>query len=361
MFSWFLMKLCIFSGEDYFIISKCKFNIKLRFAMIGFFVMLVFVGCFISAALFVAHLFQGAKGLCFIIGTIWAIMITNLYLLLLYTVTPYLLPVATKRKVRKDSKTSKKTIEEAPEEKGRKKRFYFSFSYVFRLSLISLLAIIIVQPFNVLLFSPSFEEANRYANEIKRILHTQPLSWLITLLGCGVFLLPVYYKFHIRTLSQKNYDEDFKSMQSDKELLTLRNEIVNTDDYEQLSKRILALDMSQIKTSDFYFQKAIIEMRLILEEYEVCKKTYCHLLSEKVRMYNSHLIESITPFINSIKTINLEKSRLIISEINEEVREEKVEKYEYWADAPFRTKRKSVKRRLAKEEDLLKAFYENRI
>ena len=48
------------SGEDNFILKRCKKRIQIRFAFIGFFVVLIFVGCFLSATLFTLSLFEDA-------------------------------------------------------------------------------------------------------------------------------------------------------------------------------------------------------------------------------------------------------------------------------------------------------------
>ena len=101
---------CTFSGEDDYIIRECKPRIQISFALIGLFVMIVFAGCWVSASSFMSELFEGSgKWLSIPIGILWALLVANMYLLLLYTVSPTLLPVARKKSGKgKKRKTSRR-------------------------------------------------------------------------------------------------------------------------------------------------------------------------------------------------------------------------------------------------------------
>jgi hypothetical protein len=133
----FRLFLCTFSGEDNFIIKKCSIAIQIRFALIGVFVIAIFIGCFTSAYEFFNSLFQGNFFISFPIGIIWALLVTNMYLLLLYTVSPAILP----------TKKNKNGINNN----------FFTASMFFRISFMSLLAIIIAQPLNVIIFNSSIQ------------------------------------------------------------------------------------------------------------------------------------------------------------------------------------------------------------
>ena len=56
------------------------------------FVILIFVGCFISATTFTYSLFNENPLISTPFGVFWALMISIIYLLLLYTITPPILP-----------------------------------------------------------------------------------------------------------------------------------------------------------------------------------------------------------------------------------------------------------------------------
>ncbi len=133
----FRLFLCTFSGEDNFIIKKCSLAIQFTFALIGVFVIAVFIGCFTSAYEFFNSLFQGSFLISFPIGITWALLVTNMYLLLLYTVSPAILP----------TKKNKEGINNN----------FFTASMFFRISFMSLLATIIAQPLNVLIFNSSVQ------------------------------------------------------------------------------------------------------------------------------------------------------------------------------------------------------------
>lgn len=133
----FRLLLCTFSGEDNFIIKKCPAPIQISFALIGLFVIAIFVGCFASAYFFFNSLFQGKFFISFPIGIIWALLVANMYLLLLYTVSPAILP--TKKKPQGINNN------------------FFTLSMFFRICFMSLLAIITAQPLNVIFFTPSIE------------------------------------------------------------------------------------------------------------------------------------------------------------------------------------------------------------
>jgi hypothetical protein len=144
----FRLFLCTFSGEDNFIIKKGSTAIQITFASIGAFVIGIFIGCFISAFEFFNSLFQGNFLISFPIGIVWALLVTNMYLLLLYTVSPAILPT---KKKKSDINNN-----------------FFTTSMFFRISFISLLAIIISQPLNVLFFNSSIDGSlQKYIQEQK--------------------------------------------------------------------------------------------------------------------------------------------------------------------------------------------------
>jgi len=294
---------CTFSGEDDYIIRKCEARIQISFALIGLFVMLVFIGCWASASLFMSHLFEGSILLSVFVGIIWAMLVTKLYLLLLYTISPALLPIARHTIIKKLSLKKDETEEiEKPESP-------FTSSFFFRLSLITLLAIIITQPFNVLIFSPSFEESNFYAREMRSILSNYPAAWLITILGCILFLLPVYWKYAIRN------------------------------------------------SSGFYEKKRHIENKFVHDNYSDFKEVYAAVFNDKVIHYNRQTWENIMPFLNKLEKANAEMYKVHYERLKSEIINETVAKYEYWADHPFRTKHKHTNRNLSSEEDFLHNIY----
>jgi hypothetical protein len=292
--------LCFFSGEDDYIIRRCGTRIQISFASIGFFVIIIFVGCWTSASLFLSHLFEGTRWLSIPVGILWGLLVANLYLLLLYTISPALLPNSKKRK-------EKRIL--IMENNATKSESPFTASLIFRLSIILLLAIIITQPLNVLIFSPSFDESKYYAREIRNILSSHSIAWLITIIGCIIFLLPIYWKYRIRN------------------------------------------------RSEFYERKKIIESQIVLDSYIDFKSEYATIFEKKITDYNRTTWENLMPLLNKLETVNPRLYNVYFEHLKKEIINEPIAKYEYWADHPFRTTLKKKDKNSASEEDFLKTIY----
>lgn len=139
------LRLTFFSGEDGYILKKSQTPLKISFAVIGFFVMLIFIGCFISATTFTYSLFDENPFISAPFGILWASIITIIYLLLLYTISPPTLP----------NKYKIKDKVYITNEKNHTR--FFTPSMFLRLGFMTLLAIIIAQPINVYFLSKSVE------------------------------------------------------------------------------------------------------------------------------------------------------------------------------------------------------------
>lgn len=299
-----------------------------------------------------SHVFDGARWMSIPIGSLWALLVTNLYLLLLYTISPALLPVAPKRKSAEERQHTKMTNETSKNVKNP----FLRFSFLTRTGFITFLAIIIAQPFNVSFFAPDYEQADKFATAIQDILSTQPLSRVVTGFFCCIMLLPIYFKYRVRTISKKNFDNDFEGAKA-KDILYLREQLSYPTDHQHLARQILSADINAIRTSDFYFQKALLEYRIVLEEYKQFKKRYSLILTERIIAYNLDYGQNLIAYLSKLEQVEPELYQRLYNEIESELREDKVEKYEYWADPPFRTISKSASRNLAKETDLLQTLY----
>lgn len=480
--------LCTCSGEDDFVIRKCSKRIQLRFALIGFFVLLIFFGCFLSATTFTYSLFQGITWISLAMGVIWGSVIVNIYLLLLYTISPKLLPVAFKN-------LRGQTVDN--DEKLKEDKF-LTTSMLGRLGFMTLLAIIIAQPLNVLIISNSvessiekhkivqkikmftiankasidnevlfykefnkkiqfllnkqdsiyvskqilllnskvsddkkfindsdklfkslkkidemffideksnnsrdsiinllntifikeiqsdtdfaaniesitinnkkiksyfeeyktnliktinlklentialnklLEKSNFYIKTIQLLLYENLLSWIITFVICLIFLMPIYFKFKVRDLSESFFISDYKD---DSEMKRLRAEITNTSDFRWLQDKIKKLNIIGLRTSDYYFQRIVIEHRMILENYDSTKQLYSSILTAKNQEFNQNSLERIKPILEKLKQINIKSYKKLKVEIDEEYKDELFKKYEYWLDAPFRTKKRNI-------------------
>lgn len=281
-------RLCKFSGEDYTIIQKCNTKIQLVFSFIGFFVLIILVCCFVSALYFTEHLFHSVItdiG----VGLVWGYIVTNLYVLLLYTITPTLLP----KKERK-----KKLIKTAS--------FRLNTSLVLRGGIVVLLAIITAQPLNVYILEP---ESMAFAKSIKTLLSHNFRAWIITVLVIGVFLLPIYLKYNIR------------------------------------------------KLGEFYEKKALVKKKIIEDNYREFKQAYKNILDEKFQDYNRGLQNTLIGYLDKIKILNPVLYHKINEDLKQEIDDNSAGKYEYWANAPYRTIQKKQTIDILTEEELLKLIY----
>ncbi|HSC54175.1 MAG TPA: DUF4407 domain-containing protein [Phnomibacter sp.] len=457
--------LCTFSGEDDYIIRECNPRIQISFALIGLFVMLIFVGCWVSASSFMAELFEGSgKWLSLPIGIVWALLVANMYLLLLYTVSPTLLPTANK----KYGKGNKKGAERKKPEEKRKSEL--TASLIFRMAFISLLAVIIAQPLNVLLLS-SFSE-NSLSNHkteyrinmmivadsslIKQEVQNQTDFYLnitskihvndsitvannVQLLNNKVSndqnflmqskrLLDSLVKWNkspsakskqkcdsVRTILSTLVDDELKSddnfisvidniqftdrkLQSDFESYrsslkrtieakiknyTRLNELLEKSNFYVKRIQILASEnpVSWIITlvvcgifllpiywkfsirnhGGFYEKKKAIENKIVHDDYSDFKSTYSKIFETKLREYNRQSWVTAMHLLHKLEKVNPEKFSEISQNLKGEIIEEAVSKYEYWADPPFRTKRKQNSKQLLSEKEFLKIIYPDTI
>jgi Domain of unknown function (DUF4407) len=135
--------LCKFSGEDYQLIhdANTTVNVRARFAIIGAFVLVIFLIAGYSCAHFIYKLFNHNTWAAVAVGLLWAFTVVNLYLLLLYTITPPML----RGKERAVRGVGRKVTTENP--------FLANFSMSLRIAFVVLLGVIIAQPWIVSSFS----------------------------------------------------------------------------------------------------------------------------------------------------------------------------------------------------------------
>ncbi|HRP90735.1 MAG TPA: DUF4407 domain-containing protein [Edaphocola sp.] len=281
-------RLCKFSGEDYTIIQKCGNKVQFYFSLIGLLVLVILLCSFASALYFTEHLFHSII-VDIGVGIVWGYIITNMYLLLLYTISPTLLP--TKIRKKQEVKTN---------------QFQLSFSMGLRIFIVILLAVIIAQPLNVLILKPN---STTLAFDIKDLLSSNPLATIITLAVVAVFLLPVYLKYNIR------------------------------------------------KLGEFYEKKAEVKKKIIKDDYEDFKKEYRQILESNISNYNKSVWGNLMPFLNKLEKVNPISYQKYFAEIEKELKTEKIEKYEYWENPPYRTIHKSRTKNTLSEQDLLNHIY----
>jgi hypothetical protein len=279
-------RLCKLSGEDYSIIEKCNGDIQFRFSMIGLLVLTILLTSFASALYFTDHLFHNWF-LDIGVGIIWGYIVTNMYILLLYTISPTLLPTKSR-------------------EENEKGGFKFTFSMSLRFFIVVLLAIITAQPVNVFLLKP---ESNAFAYDIKILMSENEYAAIITFIVSAVFLTPVYLKYNIR------------------------------------------------KLGGFYDYKESIEKKMVEDDYLNFKLDYKSLLENNIKTYNRKTWTNLMPHLIKLEKTNPDSYKRHFDEIQNELVDETIDKYEYWDDPPYRTSHKTSTSSPLSEQDFLNEIY----
>ncbi len=142
--------ILFFSSEDVYVIRRYlelkeenkEYRIKYYFFIIGFTVLSFFIWAALSTIFFIYNIFDGYSRLLSLpIGIFVGLLIANIYLFLLYTITPTILDtVDRKKKGNSNLKSIKNT---------QKDTSMFSFSFLFRLGFIAFIGLMIAQPLNV--------------------------------------------------------------------------------------------------------------------------------------------------------------------------------------------------------------------
>jgi hypothetical protein len=310
--------LCILSGDDYSIISHCHKKLQSLFAAIGFFVFLIFILCFLSSYYSFSKLFNNELvGIPLSIFFAW--MITNIYLLLLYTLTRNVLP--------------------------HKSDFWGKLvSRGIRVAFIGFIALVVSKPIETLIFSIPLEyeimeykkgkiEKNKLITEQNFKEETENLKATIEK------QIKLYGTDQIPVIQQ--YQQLLKKKEERKvELISTMKVLVNESNYYLQSVIILNrkykscwlitlvcflifLSPAYLKNfiaenSNFYQKKKQIEMSIILEEYASFKTRY----------------------------------KAYFKKFNQDV-----SYCEIYVDPPFNTLRKEDKRNFSPETDLISELY----
>ena len=311
--------LCTFSGDDYSIISQCDNSIQNRFMAIGGFVTVIFALCFVSCYFTFTKLFQNY----FIgipIGIFFAYMITNIYLLLLYTLSKNSFPCKTNKAAQ-------------------------LFSISIRIIFISFIAIVVSKPIETILFSSPLEnEIGIYKKvQIEKYTKSTVEYFDAETKNLKLIIEKQKYRYSNQETSQvANYEKLLQKKERQKdELINSMTHLVNNSNYYIQSIIILnskyftcwlltfitififlfpAYLKNFLGEQSFYYEtKRSIENRLVKEEYASFKARYNLLFQE----YFNRNIQFSEPFI----------------------------------DPPFNTIRKKDEREFLKEDDLISDLY----
>jgi ABC-type multidrug transport system fused ATPase/permease subunit len=311
--------LCTFSGDDYSIISQSDSKIQNRFKAIGGFVSAIFALCFISCYFTFTKLFQNY----FIgipIGIFFSYMITNIYLLLLYTLSKNSFPCKT-------DKVSQ------------------LFSISIRVIFICFIAIVVSKPIETLFFSIPLE------SEIESYKQEQLDKYKKTTVE--------YYDAETKNLriiieKEKKHYTNIESSQIHNYEKFLQEKELQKDD-------LIASMTNLISKSNYYIQSIVI----LNTKYRMCWLiTFSTIFIFLVPAYLKNFLGEQSSYYETKRKI---EKRLVDEEYSSfKVRysllfndsfKNNIQFSESFIDPPFNTIRKRDEREFLKEDDLIADLY----
>jgi hypothetical protein len=278
------LKLTAFSGEDVYVLKQCSKPIIDHFAIIGFFVLLIFIGCFISATTFTFSLFNENPFISIPFGILWACIITVIYLLLLYTISPPTLP----------SKYKLKNKDVVVNDEHHNK--FFTLSMLLRLSFMTLLAVIIAQPLNVYFLSNNIESS---LDKFKQLQKAN-----MTIAADSMFVLD--------ELKIKADFEGYASVKlTSKELELVKKEVLEIDNKISSDRMFISKAYQLLDSITKYQNKSLVFSQNKKQDSLVNELTVLlNIEAQSDFDYQSELAEMTTPNIKVVDEFNIYKSML---------------------------------------------------
>ncbi|UBB89885.1 DUF4407 domain-containing protein [Candidatus Kaistella beijingensis] len=300
-----------FSGEDFQIIKRSRTSSA--FVGIGVFVFVIFMLCFVSSFSFLYNSFDGNIFLSAPVGVFWGLLIATIYVFLIYTITPILLPTPKKKK--------NKIIGEIEPLK-----FDYNISFFLRLAFIIFLAIIVAQPLNVLLlkqFSERTVEKYKIEFKLNEALSADSLFVKKELTFKEKFaersrLLPKSDSAVLKNsfmLIDNKVDADVNTLQYGGELrrnlLKLKSlpfSKKNQEKFDFIYDEILNL-LDKEKSDDSEFLQSIETIHFadnfLKSDFDIYKKSMTEVLQEKTERFQKldALIEKSNFYVTTMRTI----------------------------------------------------------
>lgn len=301
---------CTLSGDDYGIVCQCGPKLESRFALIGAFVLLVFILCFVSSYFSFIKLFPN-YWVGIPISLFFAWMITNIYLLLLYTLSKNVIP-------RND----------AP-----KSRF---FSIAIRVLFICFIAVIVSKPIESVFFAAALEQEITEFKEQKITDYAKATEDFFS--GEAVRLKSIIEKQNKKSMDFGNERiEKYQRLLAEKEnqktimIKDMQNLVMHSNFYIQgiviLNTKYpecwlftfvcisiflapAALKNFISEKSDYYTLKRRIETELVRGEYISFKAEYRRIFHERfgaAKDYSEHFLDApfnTIPKIDDVKFLN---------------------------------------------------------
>ena len=330
--------LWILSGEDKYIIKESSIEIQRRFTRISLLVVSIITLCFMGSFVFFEYAFDLPVLIEIFLGLFVAAVTGNLYVLLLYTIMPIIFD-------------KKKT------ETFDKDRYTLFGALIIRIAFITLLAITMAQPVSILMLSRfTDEKVEQYKRQyLKNAYQETELLIKDRQLDNNEMIAIIEHenKAVAALLESSNFFVKRLSILSEENTIYW---LINVCVWLLFSYPIL--DKYNIRNQKrFYITRREIENRIVLDEYNSFKMHYERIMEKRISNYNSSLKHALAPVINSLETVNPKKYQDLYHEMFTITTTQSFEKFELWADPPFRTVRRENNKRSKTEKDFLRMIY----
>ncbi len=309
----------ILSGDDFNIIAKCIKPTRSRFTIIGGLVAVIFSLCFMSFYFAFTKLFQNYS-IGILVGLFFGWMITNIYLLLLYTLSKNAFPNATNHSSR-------------------------YFSIFVRLILIVFIALIVSKPIESIIFSKIINKEIKVFKKEKLLLYNQ--------------LTEKYYSDKIKVIKEISENENIKYNPN---YINLIEEYKNQIILKEKQKIELISSMERVVNSSNYYVQGISILNI---KYPIC--WFITAVIVLIFIFPAYLKIFIKEDTIFYKTKNYIENRLVKYEYElfKEKYNQQFKKHfnqdlhysESHLDPPFNTIRKTDGRKILNENDLLDSIY----
>jgi len=312
---------CSLSGEDYSIIRKSPASLRNLFFAIGVFVFFVFVTCAVSLTMLFSNLFDVTFfAVIFAIFLAW--MVTNIYLLILYTL-------------------SKRTICEVPELKCQILPNLIKYGFII------FMALLVTKPIEVFVFSSDLGKDIKHYKAIQLDKYTKLTSEFFDQESNAIKQLIQQQKD-----GPSSFDSNHNtSIQLEKILL----------ENEKRKKDLISKMEVLISKSSFYIQRII----LLCTKYPKCWLVSLFVLFVfMLPAIMKHLISSQSEFYKLKKNIETKivlEEYMAFKEVYNQIIQGKFGAQYKWGeshvDPPFNTIRIEKDANLASEDDFIRQLY----
>ncbi|MCF2500422.1 DUF4407 domain-containing protein [Dyadobacter chenhuakuii] len=331
-------QLWILSGEDKYIIKDSTIEIQRRFTRISLLVASIILLCFVGSFVFFEYAFDLPVLIEILLGLFVAAVTGNLYVLLLYTITPILF-----------DKRRTETFD--------KEKYTLFGALTIRVVFITLLAMTMAQPVSVLMLSRSTDEkVEQYKTQYLKAAYQETESLLKDR------QLDASEKKAFIERENKAVGALLESSHFFVKRLTILSE--DSIAYWLINLGVWLLFFYPIfekynirNQKRFYITRRELENRIVKDEYESFKMHYESIMEQQINAYNSNLKHALAPVINAVEATNPQKYQELYHEMFTLTATQSFEKFELWEDAPFKTIKKELNKKSKTEQDLLRLIY----